>query len=247
MIGGFISAANSFFTGMKQKKMAKKINPQDVAYEESPYAKEQLAGARANLNTRMPGAAQAERNIYQNQANTLASMGKNATDSSQLLALAGGVQGQTNDAFGNLGVSEAQNRMVQQQQLNNALGVMTNEGDKVFNDKLRKYQEAYNAKMGLMNAGMTNMANGVNQWGQTIDNAAGQIMSIATGGIGGGMGGGLMGGLMGGGGGQAAAGAASSSMLATPPTINYSLLGTPSYSQSHPYYNRAYYNATIGR
>jgi hypothetical protein len=236
MIGGLISAANSFLTGMKQKKMAKKINPQDVTYEESPYAKEQLAGARANLNARMPGAAQAERNVYQNQANTLASMGRNATDSSQLLALAGGVQGQTNDAFGNLGVAEAQNRMVQQQQLNNALGVMTNEGDKVFNDKLRKYQEAYNAKQGLMNAGMTNMANGVNQWGQTIDNAMGQVMSFATGGMAGSGsgGGGLMGGLMGGSGMAPSSsalmqqnrslGAAQPYTLQTP-TINYSLIG----------------------
>lgn len=229
-------AAFTIGTGISQKKKAKKINPKDVTYEESPYAKEQLASARASLNARMPGAAQAERSIYQNQANTLADMGRNATDASQLLALAGGVQGQTNDAFGRLGVSEAQNQQVQRQNLNNALGVMTQEGDKVYSDKLRKYQEAVNAKNALMNAGMTNISNGMNNYVEGINQMGAQLLSFATGGMGGGMGGGgMMGGLMGGGGasntmssalyGQQQALGAAQPYALQQPTINYSLIG----------------------
>lgn len=217
MIGGLISGINSIFAGAKQKRLAKKIDPKDVTYEESPYAKEQLATARNDANARMAGAAQAEKNIYQNQANTLAGLGRNATDASQLLAMTTGVQGQTNEAFNNLGVTEAQNAQVQKQNLNNALQNMTNEQQKVYMDKLRKYQEAYNAKMQLMNAGVTNQANGLNQVGSTIDNAMSQMLSLATGG--------LSGGLMGGG----TSNTMSSSLidqsryLAQNPTINYSL------------------------
>jgi uncharacterized protein YukE len=237
IFGGLMSGINSLAAGGKMKRLSKKINPKDVTYEVSPYAQEQLDSARAEKNARMPGAAQAERNIYQNQANTLANIGRNATDSSQMLALATGVQGQTNDAFGNLGVADAQNRQMNVQNLNNALGVMTNENDKVYQDKLRKYQEAYNAKMALMNAGITNQANGLNQIGSTIDNAAMMAASMMTGGLAGGAGGasGLMGGLMGGGGQamqqssalygqQRSLGAAQPFSLATP-SINYSLIG----------------------
>jgi hypothetical protein len=251
MIGGLISGINSIFAGGKQKKASKKINPKDVTYEVSPYAQEQLDNARAEKNARMPGAAQAERNIYQNQANALANMGRNSTDSSQLLAMAGGVQGQSNDAFGNLGVADAQNRQMNVQNLNNALGVMTGENDKVYQDKLRKYQEAYNAKMALMNAGITNQANGLNQIGSTIDNAAMMAASMMTGGLAGGAegAGGLMSGLMGGGKSAGAPSGATSYTPAfsqTPPAINYSLLGRPTYAQTNPYYNRSYYNATNG-
>jgi hypothetical protein len=103
---------------------------------------------------------------------------------------------------------------------------MTAEQQKVYMDELRKYQEAYNAKQSLMNAGMTNQANGINQWGQTIDNAMAQVLSMGTGG----MGGGMMGGLMGGG--KNSFGAAGASAwnpnagvngYQVPPQINYSL------------------------
>jgi hypothetical protein len=232
MIGGLISGINSIFAGGKMKRASKKIDlkGKEVTYEESKYAKEQLANARNDVNARMTGAAQAERNIYQNQANTLASMGRNATDSSQMLALAGGVQGQTNESFNNLGVAEGQNQQVQKQNLNSALQNMTQEQQKVYMDKLRKYQEAYNAKMGLMQAGITNQQAGLNTIGSTIDNAAYQALSIATGG----MGGGLMGGMGGGQqspqmssalyGQQRSLGAAQPYMLQQP-TINYSLGG----------------------
>src|SRR5205085_1584394 len=74
----------------------------------NPIAGQRLGLAQTLLNARMPGAAAAERNIYGSQANTMAQVNRNATDSSQVLALAGAAQGQTNQAFSNLETQEAQ-------------------------------------------------------------------------------------------------------------------------------------------
>lgn len=176
------SILGGLFAGAKQKKLAKKIQLMDPTYKESPYAKDQLAYAQNAMNARMRGATQAEQNILTGQANQFANLQRNATDSSQLLALAAGVGGNTNQSLINLGMAEGDNALQRQGMYNQALQVMTNEGDKVYNDKLRKYQEAVAAKNQLMQSGMVNQQNAFNQ--------IGNFGALAAGGLfGGGMGG----------------------------------------------------------
>jgi hypothetical protein len=60
------------------------------------------------LNARMPGAAQAERNIFQSGANTLGRMQQAATSSADLMQGAAGVQSQENQGIQGLAVAEGQ-------------------------------------------------------------------------------------------------------------------------------------------
>lgn len=134
MGASLIPQVAALFTAGKQKREAKKANAaaqamfgQSVGYANDGLnlAKQGLAQANNDYNARMAGAANIERNIYQNQGNTLAAVNKNATDSSQALAMAGAIQGNSNNAFNQLAQQEAQNKLYQQQNVNYARqGVM---------------------------------------------------------------------------------------------------------------------------
>lgn len=150
--------------GKYQNKLANKINPVRTDYAISPYAKNQLGLAQQLYNGRMFGAPQLEQNIFAAQGNTMASVNRNATDASQALAMAAATQGQTNQALANLGLQEAQNKYQMLGNLNNAYGNMTNEMDKVYRDKMMKYQEDIQAKNALRNAAWQNMGAGFNQF-----------------------------------------------------------------------------------
>lgn len=141
-----------------QREAAAKINPIDVEYKESPYAKEQLATARNFMNGRMPGSQQAEANTFRNQSNTMMNLARAAGSPQQLLASAGALQGNTNNALNNLAVQEAQFRNGMLSNFNNALGVMTNEGDKMYADKTNRFNRLNNEKQNLLNASQQNFA-----------------------------------------------------------------------------------------
>ena len=72
-----------------------------------PKWKSQEGLAQTLLNARMPGAAQAERNIYQQEANQMAGAQRGSTSANQLLLAGAGATGQANQAFGQLGQMEA--------------------------------------------------------------------------------------------------------------------------------------------
>lgn len=158
-IGAGIGLANSigrFFSGVKQKKEAKKINPIWQGYQTNPYAKAQLGLAQNMFNGRMAGAGRMEQNIASNQASTVSNIGRLATDSSQALALATGAQGQSNNAYNNLALQESQNKNQMLGNLNQAYGGMVREGDKVYQSNLQKYQMDAQRKDALNSAGMQN-------------------------------------------------------------------------------------------
>lgn len=107
------------FTGGGQKRQAREAARQAEAGFNTAlgFANQGLAKAknfeslaRQNYNGRMAGSGVVEAGIYGNQANTLAALGRNSTSAAQQLALAGAVQGNTNDAFQNLGLMEAQDK-----------------------------------------------------------------------------------------------------------------------------------------
>ena len=161
LLGG-LPVIGGIVTGNQQIKQANKINPVDGTYTENPYAKQRFGLAQTLLNARMPGAATMERNIFNNQANTFGQIDRNATDGSQALAMASATQGQTNNALQNMGLLENQNFQNNLNNLNQAQQGMINEGDKVYQDVLRKYNNSTNQKNQLMNAGQQNIKNGFN-------------------------------------------------------------------------------------
>jgi hypothetical protein len=72
-----------------------------------PQYVKQTGLAQTLLNARAPGAAQAEANIYQQEANQMAGAQRAATSGNQLLLAGAGATGQANQAFGQLQQAEA--------------------------------------------------------------------------------------------------------------------------------------------
>ena len=124
--------------GKANKKMSKLLG-EDPAYTENPLARQRLGLAQTMLNARMPGAQAAENNIYGSQANTLSNIQRGATDSSQALSLESGVQGNTNDAFQNLGVNEAQDYQRRYSNVSDAQEGVIREGQMVYGDQVRRF------------------------------------------------------------------------------------------------------------
>lgn len=138
---GLIGAIGNLFGARKANKRLEALIGQNPTYKQNPIAGQRLALAQQLLNARMPGAASMERNIYGTQANTLANIQRNATDSSQALALAAGTQGQTNQAFNQLGIQEGQDYYNRLGNLTGAQQGMIQEGDKVYQDQVRRFQD----------------------------------------------------------------------------------------------------------
>jgi hypothetical protein len=96
--------------------------------------------AQALINARMPGAAAAERNIYQTQANQISAAERAATDPNQLLLAGAGATGQAQQAFSQL--SQAENADYQRRYGNLAAAqeAQMAEQQRVYEDQLRRYQ-----------------------------------------------------------------------------------------------------------
>lgn len=177
MFSELFTGINSLIQGGKQRKEARKINPIDVTYTESPYAKMQLAQAEQALNGRMAGAANMENNLYKNQANSFNSISRAATPQ-QMIAAAGALQANTNNALDQLAQQEAQYKAQMLGNFNSALQTMTNEGDKVYSDQLRKYNRDYNYKQQLLNSASQNTQNGLAGLGGYMDSGVQLAMNV---------------------------------------------------------------------
>lgn len=182
-----------------QREAAAKINPIDVEYKESPYAKEQLATARNFMNAKMPGSQQAEANTFRNQSNTMMNLARAASSPQQMMAAAGAVQGQTNNALNNLAQQEAQYRTGMLGNLNNALQGMVTEGNKVYADQTNRFNRLNTEKQNLLNASQQNFSNSLQSASGAMNAGVNAAISIFGGGAGGL--GSLFGGMSGGSGG----------------------------------------------
>lgn len=195
-IGAGLSLVNQigkWIGGNKQAKEAKKINPIFNQYQASPFAGQQLGLAKQMFGSRMAGAPQLERNILSNQGNVLDSVGRNATDASQAIAAAAGIQGQTNESLAGLQTAELQNKYNMLSNLNQAYGANINEGDKVYNSMLQKFQMDSQRKDALANAGAQNKYSAGNDL-SSMFMQFGQLGSFGKNKKGGGLGG-MIGGL----------------------------------------------------
>jgi hypothetical protein len=162
---GVLGAGEKIYSGIHQSHLANQIHPDWQQYQTSPYAKQQLGIAQQLFNGRMPGAAQEEQNILTSQNNFVNNAQRNATDSSQLLALGGLAQGGTNNALGELGIQEARSKLGFLDNLNSAYQSMINEGNKVYQSANEKYLSDVAAKTALRNAGAQNTNSGFNDLG----------------------------------------------------------------------------------
>lgn len=155
---GVIGSIAQLLNVKKANRSLEKVLSLDPTYTENPLPAQRLALARTLFNARTPGAAATERNIYANSSNAYARAQGSATDSSQVLAAAGDIQGKTNQAFNQLGIDEAQDY---QRRYNNVAGAeegLINEQDKVFNDKVRKFGDYAQIK-GAEQENKTNLLN----------------------------------------------------------------------------------------
>lgn len=192
IVSGLVGVAggigNMFAMGKANKRL-KRLQADDPRYQISDVAKERLATAQLLLNARMPGAAAAERNIYGAQANTQANVARNSTDSSQALALGAASQAQTNQAFQNLGQTEAEDYYNRLQNLTGAQQGMIGEQDKLFQDDVRRFENRAQIE-GAQAQNTSNMWKSIGNLG-----FAGMNFGISGGFAGGGMGGGQGGGV----------------------------------------------------
>lgn len=175
---GLAGAIGKMFGRGKANRQLKSLIGKNPAYSENPLAGQRLALANTMLNARMPGAATVERNIYTNQANQFSNINRAATDASQALSIAAGVGGQTDRAFSDLGIAEAQDYQRRYGNVVNAQDAVINEGDKMYSDQVRRYQDEV-ALTGAMNE------NRQNTWGDISNMGFGIADFAMAGGFGG--------------------------------------------------------------
>lgn len=166
------SAIGDLLSSLKQKKAARNIHPVNTTYEENPYIKSLYGEGRNLYQGRMAGAGSAEQNIFTNQANQFAGVQNNATDSSQALALISGIGGQTNSALSDLGTRESLDKQRRFGAFSNVSQLMSQEGDKVYQDKLRNYYDDLNYKRALEGSAMQNRQNALGEIDSQVEMAA---------------------------------------------------------------------------
>lgn len=179
-VGGALGTIGTIAANLEGDKTRKRLLHMigtDPKYEQSEYAKSRLGLATQLLNSRMPGATAMERNIYSNQANFNSQVDRNATGGSQALALAAAGQGETNNAFNQLGVSEAQDYYRRLENMNQANEGMTQEHHASFDDQVRRWQDEGNIYMQRNNIRQ--------QQGQNMVNLGSMFMGSSMGGGGG--------------------------------------------------------------
>jgi hypothetical protein len=138
-----LGLAGSVGKGIQRSKANKELKnlmntmPQ---YKENPLFAQRLGLAQQLLNARMPGAAAAERNIYQTQANQMANVQRGATSGSDVLLGGAGAAGQAGQAFNQLGQMEAADYQRRYGNLASAQDAQAQEQQRLFEDQLRRYQ-----------------------------------------------------------------------------------------------------------
>lgn len=143
---GLIGGIGKMFGRGKANREMDKLLAKNPVYNENPLARQRLGLAQTLLNARMPGAVAVERNLFTNQATQLNRLDRGATDASQALAAAAGIGAQTDTSLNQLGVNEAQDYQRRLANLSDAQQGVIMEGDKVFQDKTRRYNDEFSVR-----------------------------------------------------------------------------------------------------
>jgi hypothetical protein len=169
---GLIGGIGKMFGRGKANREMDKLLAKNPVYSENPLARQRLGLAQTLLNARMPGAAAVERNLFTNQATQLNRLDRGATDASQALAAAAGIGAGTDNSLMQLGVTEAQDYQRRLNNLTNAQEGVIQEGDKVFADQTRRYNDEF-AVRGAQ------QQNRQNNWGD-VSNFGFEFANFAT-------------------------------------------------------------------
>lgn len=162
LIAAGVGGIFKMFQGAKQRRLANKVVIPDANYEISPYAKNVMAEANRLKNSQMAGYANAVDNIQQNQATALGSIGRNATSGAQALQMIAASQGISDNSMNDLSTQQQQYSQNMLENWNNANQTMIGEGDKLFQDKVRKQNMKIAEKNALMGASTQNTGGGIN-------------------------------------------------------------------------------------
>jgi len=127
MVGAILGLAGTALQAYTQAQQNKRIKNL-MAQMQAP-SKDALNQAQLERNARMPGAEQAEQNIYQSGANAMGRMQQGATSGADVMQAAAGVQGQSNQAFQNLAGQESQYKA---------------QANQAYLQALNSYQQQYN-------------------------------------------------------------------------------------------------------
>lgn len=138
-MGLFGSVGKMFGRGAANKRMESLLKRMPK-YQANPLVAQRLGLAQTLLNARMPGAAQAERNIYQTQANQVAQAERAATDPNQLLLAGAGAAGQAQQAFQGLAGQESADYQRRLANLGQAQEAQVEEQQKEYQDQMNRYQ-----------------------------------------------------------------------------------------------------------
>ncbi len=137
---GLVGGVGKGIARAQSNKELEKLKGTMPQYKENPLFAQRLGLAQALLNARMPGAAAAERNIYQTQANQMANVQRGATSGSDVLLAGAGAAGQAGQAFNQLGQAEAADYQRRYGNLGSAQDAYAQEQQRLFEDQLRRYQ-----------------------------------------------------------------------------------------------------------
>lgn len=137
-------------------------------YQVSNQAKQMLGEAQARRGAQMPGMGIAQAQQMGTQANLLGAASRQGTSGSNFMALAAALGGQASNAGLGLAQQQAQFNEAQQQQVNQARGVMMGEEQKRFQNQLNRFQFYKQAQMGAEQARQQNIMQGVSGIGAGI-------------------------------------------------------------------------------
>ena len=169
-VGGAISKG-------KASKAAREALANRPKYAVDESVKQRLGLAQTQLQGRAPGAAEAERNIYQTEANTQANINRAATDPMQAILGAGAIQGQTNQSFGELGAQETADYQRRYGNLSGAQEAMTAEKQREWGWNVQgQYQDTVAANAAIAQ-------NRANTWKDVVGLGTAAATTMANNGI----------------------------------------------------------------
>jgi len=137
-----VGTAASMFSKHQANKKLKEMEKNMPTYSMDEGVKKRLGLSQTLLNARMPGAAAAERNIYQTQANQMAGAQRGATSGNELLLAGSGAAAQAGQQFGALNQAENADYQRRYGNVSSATDAMAAEKQAEFANKMQNYQQS---------------------------------------------------------------------------------------------------------
>lgn len=161
LILGGLAAGMGIYNSIHQSSMAKKLNPKRPNYQipGEVLANRQMYQDMAN-SQRLPGQSMAENNIRSGTANALNAITQTGGGTNNILAAISGLNKNQNDAYNNLAVQGAQMNLANKDKLANANMAVAGEKKEAFDyNKNQPYMMDLQRKMALQQAAGNNMSN----------------------------------------------------------------------------------------